>query len=135
MASLAERALQAADLNHVVEQRRRNFETLVGALEVNTELEPLWRNLEREAVAWGFPVLLRKRQERDYLIRARGVALFSFGEVLHPLLFSQAGAESRMVETSRYLSDTLLLLSIHQGLSTAQVARSRAGERILLPMP
>lgn len=122
IASLAERVLQGADLNQVVEQRRRNFETLASALEVNTELEPLWRGLDREAVPWGFPVLLRKRQERDYLIRARGVPVFSFGEVLHPLLFTQSGAESRMVEASRYLSDTLLVMSIHQGLSAAQVA-------------
>jgi hypothetical protein len=66
-------------------------------------------------------VLLGRRQERDYLIRARGVPLFTFGEVLHPLLFARKALNSRMLETARRLSDSILVFSVHQDLTVVQM--------------
>jgi dTDP-4-amino-4,6-dideoxygalactose transaminase len=124
MSPLAARVLRAADPDTVVAQRRANYVALAGALAPTPEMELVWPTLDEEACPWGLPVLLKRRPERDYLIRARGVPLFSFGEVLHPLVFEQPDVAPRAVEIARYLSDTLLVLSIHQGLTVDQVRQS-----------
>jgi len=52
-----------------------------------------------------------------------GVPLFTFGETLHPALTEVARKEVRMVDEAQFLSSRLLCLSLHQGLTTADLAR------------
>jgi len=124
MPYLARAVIRVADLESIVAVRRRNFAMLAEGLMPHPELEPLWRTLDEHACPWGFPVRLTRRQERDYLIRDRGVPVFSFGEVLHPRLFETTAAGARRLEASRYLAESLLVLSVHQGLSAVQMQRT-----------
>lgn len=118
----AKLVLWAADLHRMVESRRRNFEILATRVAPTSEIQPVYPHLGEDVCPWGFPVLLNKRPERDYLIRARGVPVFTFGEVLHPLLFTNHGSETLMLDMARHLSDSLLTVAIHQQLEGEQVA-------------
>jgi hypothetical protein len=122
----ARRVLTCADLERIVGTRRRNFECLAAALRPTPQLSLLRGALAADTCPWGLPVLLEKRAERDYLIRSRGVPVFTFGEVLHPLLYSQHASERAMLESARFLSDTVLAFAIHQELSEAQLERFAA---------
>jgi len=67
-------------------------------------------------------VILQKRAERDYRIRSRGVPVFTFGEVLHPLLFAQHANEREMLDTTTFLSNNVLGFAVHQDFSETQIA-------------
>jgi dTDP-4-amino-4,6-dideoxygalactose transaminase len=118
--------LANADLEGIVEARRRNYDVLSGALMATGEFAPVRRSLSQDACPWAFPVVLSRRAERDYLIRASGVPLFTFGEVLHPTLYASHGGERAMLETAEYLSNSLLAISVHQGIERIQVERFAA---------
>lgn len=113
--------LERADLESIVAARRRNYHALASALISSDELMPFRPALSAGACPWGFPVFLSRRAERDYLMRAAGVPLFTFGEVLHPTLREQSAKDDAMLETAELLSSSLLAFSIHQGLSVEQV--------------
>jgi dTDP-4-amino-4,6-dideoxygalactose transaminase len=113
--------LEVTDLERVVGVRRRNFETLARTLVSSSEISPVCRVLAQDDCPWGFPVFLRRRSERDYLIRAQGVPVFTFGEVLHPLLEAHHPNEQTMLDAATYLSESVLAFAIHQGLVEAQV--------------
>ena len=113
--------LNRADLAETASRRRQNFQAFTECLSASSEMLPIVRELHATDVPWGVPVILKKRGERDYLIRARGVPVFSFGEVLHPLLYASTSTDKEMVETAQYLSDNVLMFSIHQQLSVADV--------------
>jgi hypothetical protein len=114
--------LSSTDLQATADARRRNFMRMAELLHASEELYPLRTTLDADTVPWGFPVILRNRAQRDYLIRRRGVAVFTFGEVLHPLLFEQHAADKAMLETTSFLSNSVLAFAINQDLSVAQVA-------------
>jgi dTDP-4-amino-4,6-dideoxygalactose transaminase len=113
--------LARARLAEISAARRRNYQLLSARLEFTEEIVAVRRELQGDTCPWGFPVLLGRRQERDYLIRARGVPLFTFGEVLHPHLFARKALNSRMLETARRLSDSILVFSVHQDLTVVQM--------------
>lgn len=115
--------LESADLQRVIVERRRNYDVLQRALNFSSHLYPLRERLPTWACPWGFPVILAKRTERDYLIRARGVPVFTFGEVLHPLLFTLHAGEHSMLDDSRYLADSVLGLANHQDLREQDMVR------------
>jgi dTDP-4-amino-4,6-dideoxygalactose transaminase len=115
--------LQRADLVQTLNSRRRNFEIFAQSIEPTPELIPVCRTLAADACPWGFPVIMRNRSERDYLLRAMGVPLFTFGEVLHPLVFAPGKVDRATLDMAQYLSDSLLLLAVHQKLGAADVSR------------
>jgi perosamine synthetase len=114
--------LANAPLEDVVTARRRNYTLMSQALAASPHLIPLRKDLAANTVPWGFPVILQKRAERDYRIRSRGVPVFTFGEVLHPLLFTQHANEREMLDTTTFLSNNVLGFATHQGFSEAQIA-------------
>ena len=111
------------DRRRLIDQRRDNYSTYCRFLAMSSELAPIKKGLDASDVPWGLPVLLRRRAERDHLLRGRGVPLFTFGEVLHPLLFEKRVAEPRLIESATHLSDTVLALSVHQQLSVAAITQ------------
>jgi perosamine synthetase len=117
----AKAILLASDLATVVDTRRRHYEAYSSLLVQSEQFWPIRNALDDSTCPWGFPVLLTRRQERDYLIRARGVPVFTFGEVLHPLLFEQCAAEPAMLESARFLSDNVLAFAIHQQLRDSDI--------------
>ena len=123
MPTFARFILARANLQYVADARRRNFTKFADVLIATGEMSPIYRRLDSDVCPWGFPVRIRKRQERDYLLHAKGVPVYTFGEVLHPLLCSRHATEASMLGAARYLSESLLALSIHQGFAEAQVER------------
>lgn len=121
MPGLARHVLHCADLQRVAELRRQHYETFVAHLADHSQLRTVFTKLAAGDVPWGVPVILQRRYERDYLLRARGVPIFSFGEVLHPLLFQAEASEPEMVAATRYLSENLLGIAVHQQLRTAMM--------------
>jgi perosamine synthetase len=113
--------LMFADLQQVVATRRRNYSAFLRTLARTRNIWPLRESLRDDTCPWGFPVVLQDRAERDYVIRSKGVPVFTFGEVLHPLLFEQQGNEKLMIDSARFLSESLLCLAIHQQLNEQQI--------------
>lgn len=118
--------LAHADLERVVTRRRENFRALGDALATCRTFKPVYRSIPESSCPWGLPLLMPKRKDKDYLLYARGVPLFTFGEVLHPALFANRDSNTRMIDASRFLSETLLVLSVHQGLRAQQLERFSA---------
>jgi dTDP-4-amino-4,6-dideoxygalactose transaminase len=113
--SLASRLLLASTSpRKVAEARRRNHAFLARRLSGIPALQPCFPALPEGAVPMGFPCLAGDGTQRwDYRLRARGVPVFSFGEVLHATLDASAFPETRD------LSARLVLFPVHQGLDEA----------------
>ncbi len=115
--------LRRVDLGMLARSRRDNYRLFCDQLVESTDLQLVAPCLADADVPWGVPVVMHNRGERDYLIRARGVPLFTFGEVLHPSLLRDQAQNPEMVEAAQFLSDNLLVFAIHQQLSLAAVRR------------
>lgn len=115
--------LERANLQDITDARRRNFAKLADALIPTGEMSPVYRRLDPDVCPWGFPVRIKKRRERDYLLHAKGVPVYTFGEVLHPLLGARHAMETAMLDAAGDLSESLLVLSVHQKLEESQVER------------
>lgn len=115
--------LRRVDLSRVVGIRRSNYSLYakrLGSLPGLASVEP---ELPTRTCPWGYPVLLDDRARHDYRLRALGVPFFTFGEVLHPLLFGDGAASAEAVATARHLADNLLGLALHQDLDPARIER------------
>lgn len=110
-------------LEQVVIARRRNYLILEKILAGCPGLRLAQQRLPERTCPWGLPVVLEDRAAHDYRLRELGVPLFTFGEVLHPLVRSEAASSSKMVATARYLSDSLLVFAVHQDLDEAFMAQ------------
>ena len=110
-------------LEQVVNARRRNYLVLEKILSGCRGLRLAQEFLPERTCPWGLPVVIENRGAHDHRLRTLGVPLFTFGEVLHPLVQKNAGTDSTMVETAQSLSDSLLVFAIHQDLDDAFVAQ------------
>lgn len=110
--------LERGNLDEIVSLRRRNYLLVDRHLRENEHIQKVFRALPKDVCPWGYPVLLRERSRSDRVLRERGVPLFTFGEMLHPLV-SQAERSAR--EDAEYLSGHLLLLAVHQNLRSEDV--------------
>lgn len=116
MPALARAILEASDLGRACEARRKHFLLLDRMLSRSAHATPLVTNLPARCCPWGYPLLLKNRRDNDYRLRARGVPLFTFGEVLHPTVDDPRRASRRATEIAHLLADRLLVLGIHQDL-------------------
>lgn len=110
-------------LEQVVNARRRNYLILEKILAGCRMLRLAQELLPERTCPWGLPVVIENRSAHDHRLRTLGVPLFTFGEVLHPLVQKNASTDSTMVDTAQYLSDSLLVFAIHQDLDEAFVAQ------------
>jgi perosamine synthetase len=120
MPALCRRILKSSDWQGIIAARRRNYELLGRTLRENALLRKLRPKLPDGACPWAYPVLLRNRARFEHQLRDRGVPLFTFGEVLHPLL---EGTDPATRTDAEDLSRQLMLLPVHQNLSAEDVAR------------
>ena len=118
--AFCERIVNSSDWQAIVATRRRNYELLNAALQENPLLQKLVPTLPKGICPWAYPVLLRDRARFEHQLRDRGVPLFTFGEILHPLLQS---CDTDTRRDAQDLSQRLLALPIHQNLSAEDVAR------------
>ena len=118
MPALSKRIVMSADWQSIVAARRRNYELLSATLKENPLLQKLFPELPSDVCPWAYPVLLRDRARFEHQLRSQGVPLFTFGEVLHPLLEQ---SDTSTWSDAQKLSRQLLALPIHQDLSTQDV--------------
>jgi hypothetical protein len=123
MPASARFVLRLAALDQVIERRRQNYQLFSESLGTGAVWRALQPSLPPATCPWGYPVLLKDRGAHDYRLRALGVPFFTFGEVLHPLLFEQERAGSGLRETAVELADQLISLSVHQDLQADTIAR------------
>jgi dTDP-4-amino-4,6-dideoxygalactose transaminase len=109
--------LRTADLDSIVLARQRNYEFLRSRVAAVAKIDIALPNSIRGVCPWGFPVIIRNRSETDWKLRSNGVPLFTFGETLHPSLFSDRVANKKTTRDALELSTSILCLSIHQGIS------------------
>lgn len=116
--SLASRLILASSRPEAIAAaRRRNFAFLARRLSGISGLHPCYGALPEGAVPMGFPCLAGDGSRRwDYPLRARGVPVFSFGEVLH------ASMDASLYPEARDLSARLVIFPVHQGLDENALA-------------
>lgn len=119
MPGLSRRILEGSDFFHITQKRRNNFNKYTQYLRPSEKLKLLHPVLPPETCPWSIPVLLQQRSEIDFLWRADGVGLYTFGIYLHSALFKNA--DSTTIADAQYLSQHLLCLSIHQNISSTQI--------------
>jgi len=120
MPAVSKRILKSCDWQEIMAARRRNYELLSATLQETALLHKFFPTLPEGVCPWAYPVLLKDRVRYEQQLRARGVPLFTFGEVLHPLL---ADADALTRESAEYLSQRLLMLPVHQNLSVEGMLR------------
>ncbi|HKT48025.1 MAG TPA: DegT/DnrJ/EryC1/StrS family aminotransferase [Candidatus Acidoferrales bacterium] len=124
MPSLCKRILLSSDWRSIAAARRRNYRILNDSLRENSLLKKPFPALPENVTPWAYPVLLKNRTRYEQQLRSQGVPLFTFGEVLHPLL---QRAEPHARQDAEALSGELMLLPVHQNLSEQHVS-AYAGE-------
>ncbi|MBN8489505.1 MAG: DegT/DnrJ/EryC1/StrS family aminotransferase, partial [Burkholderiales bacterium] len=115
------RRLLGTDLTQLVQQRRTNYAWLAQGLAATDLLHPLRPQLDTATCPWVFPLRVAQRDRFDRGWRAQGVALHTFGIWLHSAL-QQADTATRA--DAEQLAAELLCLSVHQGLTRADMERA-----------
>lgn len=109
MPRLCRFVLECCDWEKIREARQRNYRLFSELIVDNAFLRRLFPDLPGNVCPWAFPILLEDRLLHEQTLRAQGVPLFTFGEILHPLLAAtQDGARG----DAEYLSRRLLLLPV-----------------------
>lgn len=110
--------LGKCDLDVMAARRRRNYAIVDKILVETDQVKKVFPCLPDDVCPWAFPLLVEGRGEYDQVLRSQGVPVYTFGETLHPCLFQ---AEPPIQENAIYLSESLLLLPIHQCLTAGTV--------------
>ena len=121
--ALQKHILTHARLDDIAFARRANYKTLLAALSGCAEARPLFASLPEQVVPWCLPLRVPERRRYDFRMRERGVPLFTFGETLHPSLFT-AGADADVLATACALRDEVVCIGIHQKLDRAALERA-----------
>jgi perosamine synthetase len=120
MPGLCRRVLESCNWEEMVITRKRNYQ-LFGKLIRDTRLMRLpFPDLPDNVCPWAFPILLEERLLHEQSLRALDVPLFTFGEILHPLLEATRDDARKDAE---YLSRRLMLLPVHSQLQEEDVYR------------
>lgn len=114
MPGFSRHILESTDWNKNMAARRRNYAILSEEIVDRPGLTRVFSTLPVGVCPWAFPILLENRRAHEERLRAAGVPLFTFGEILHPLLLKQ-NDEAR--HTAEHLSERLFLLPVHAQLS------------------
>ena len=112
--------LYLSDLRSVISARQENYRIFHEHLEENKYVRKVLANVPDHVCPWAYPVWVKNREKYDVQLRDLGIPVFTFGDVLHPLVYEGDAKLSSSVEA---LSKELLMLPIHQNL-TRNVVRS-----------
>lgn len=118
MPAICRHLVESNNWDENVAARRRNYALFAGELQDGPFLKRVFPDLTEGVCPWAFPILLANRSQHDRQLRALGVPLYTFGEILHPLLADQNDQARRDAE---YLSEQLILLPVHPQLDSATV--------------
>jgi len=117
---LCQAILESCHWENMLLARQRNYRLIANLLTATESIRPIFPALPEAVCPWAFPVLVTNRAAHDYRLRALGVPLYTFGEVLHRSLSSfhdQARADAE------YLSQRTMLLPVHAQLTESDVRR------------
>jgi dTDP-4-amino-4,6-dideoxygalactose transaminase len=118
MPRLSQLLLRSSDFSSLIAIRRRNYGLLTEHLREHPSMRAVFPHLPDKVCPLAYPVICDDRSRYDWRLRAAGVPVFTFGEILHPLL---GDSDRRTVEDAVYLSRNLLLIAIHQNLPSEVV--------------
>ena len=106
--------LHLSDFGSISSARRRNYRVLDEHLEENSYLHKVLPPLPDNVCPWAYPVWLNDRGKYDRRLRSLGIPVFTFGDVLHPLLYK---SDDKVVAPANALAKNLLMIPIHQNLN------------------
>ena len=118
MPSLCRHLVESNRWDENIAARRRNYCLFSKEIQDGPVLRRVFPDLPLGVSPWAFPILMVDRRLHDRQLRALGVPLFTFGEMLHPLLEGQNDQARRDAER---LSEQLLLLPVHDQLDSAKI--------------
>lgn len=110
--------LQLQNRTSIIRRRRQNYQLWGETMREHDGLRKVYPVLPDRVCPWAYPVLLTDRSKYDYQLREKGVPLFTFGETLHA---SVGNCDASTLNDAVYLSNHLLMLAVHQGLTQEQV--------------
>lgn len=122
--------LKRCNLAHIIGTRRKNYVTLANHINHHPVAKSVFPTLPARCCPWAYPVLIDNRSDYDHLIKKAGAILFTFGEELHQSIDKCSSTET--IEIARYLSKSLLSLSIHQDIDQQQINKTAAAIRTVL---
>lgn len=118
MPTVCRRLVESNNWDENVAARRRNYSLFSQEIQDGPLLRRVFPDLHKGTCPWAFPILLVNRGDHDRQLRALGIPVYSFGEILHPLLANQVDQARRDAE---HLSEQLLLLPVHAQLDSVKV--------------
>lgn len=118
MPALCQRVLESCDWKEMIIIRQRNYRLLASLIRDSRVLRRPFPDLQEDVCPWAFPILLEDRALHEQRLRALGVPLFTFGEILHPLLETSQDDARKDAE---FLSRRLMLLPVHSQLGEEDV--------------
>lgn len=124
--AFAQRIIEASPWKEIAKIRRRHYATWSELLPDSAIFQRPLPDLPEGVVPCLFPILLRDRWRHDTALRAAEVPYLRFGIDLHATV-ENAGETARA--DARYLSESLMLLPVHQNLDESMIREF--GERLL----
>jgi len=118
MPGICRRILECNNWDENRAARRRNYSLFSEEIQDGPHVTRVLPDLPEGVCPWAFPILLPSRSVHDKQLRELGVPVYSFGEILHPLLANQNDQARRDAER---LSEQLLLLPVHAQLDATTV--------------
>jgi perosamine synthetase len=106
--------LHLSDLGSIISTRRRNYRLLDEHLEENTYIHKVLPPLSDHVCPWAYPVWVTDRSKYDHQLRKLEVPVFTFGEVLHPLVYK---SDHSVLAPAHALAKNLVMIPVHQNLA------------------
>jgi perosamine synthetase len=118
MPRLCRWVLESCNWEEIMSLRQRNYRLFSRLLGDTSILRRVCPELPDNVCPWAFPVFLEDRPLHEQKLRGMNVPLFTFGEILHPLLESFEDDSRRDAE---YISRRLMLLPVHPQIGEEDV--------------
>ena len=115
---LSKAILFTSNFESIIISRRKNYYLVNEQIKENRYIKKIFRELPIDVCPWAYPMLLMDRENHDYHLRAMNIPVFTFGEVLHPLIYQ---SDKNMINDAEFFSKNLIMLPVHQGLSHNEI--------------
>jgi perosamine synthetase len=117
MTTLSKRILRVADISGVVKKRRDHYMVLARAVGAMAGVAPLFPVLPADICPWIFPMIVHGINDLQATLRAKGVPVTSWSEVVHSTLpFDE-------FPNAQSLYKNLLFLPVHQSLEVEDLEK------------
>ena len=106
--------LYNSDFENIALSRRQNYALINDVLREHVGVAKLYKELPGHVCPWAYPVVLDERDRHDHILRKLGIPVFTFGNVLHPIIYKSA---QDTIQDAQYLAKSLMMIPVHQNLS------------------